>query len=65
LAPAWLIAGRAGGKVYLASGVEPGEKIVVDALSKLKPGDKVRTRDGGPGKPPRTASAPGAARAGG
>jgi len=59
------VAGRAGGKVYLASGVEPGEKIVVDALSKLKPGDKVRTRDGGPGKPPRTASAPGAARAGG
>jgi multidrug efflux system membrane fusion protein len=59
------VAGRADGKVYLASGVEPGEKIVVDALSKLKPGDKVRTRDGGPGKPPRTASAPGAARAGG
>jgi multidrug efflux system membrane fusion protein len=53
------VAGRADGKVFLASGVEPGENIVVDALSKLKPGDKVRTRDGGPGKPPQTANAPG------
>jgi multidrug efflux system membrane fusion protein len=51
------VAGRADGKVYLASGVAPGEKIVVDALSKLKPGDKVRTRAGGPGRPPRTAAA--------
>jgi multidrug efflux system membrane fusion protein len=50
------VAGRADGRVYLASGVQPGEKIVVDALSKLKPGDKVRTRDGGPGKPPKTAA---------
>jgi multidrug efflux system membrane fusion protein len=58
------VAGRADGKVYLASGVEPGERIVVDALSKLKPGDMVRTRDGGPGKPPRTA-ATGTAPAGG
>lgn len=49
------VAGRAGGKVYLASGVAPGERIVVDALSKLKPGDKVRTKDG-PGRPPRTAA---------
>ena len=49
------VAGRADGKVYLASGVAPGEKIVVDALSKLKPGDKVRTRNG-PGKPPRSAA---------
>lgn len=40
------VAGRAGGKVYLATGVEPGEKIVVDALSRLKPGDKVRTKPG-------------------
>ncbi len=52
------VAGRAGGQVYLASGVQPGENIVVDALSKLKPGDKVRTKPpGGPGKPPRTAAA--------
>jgi multidrug efflux system membrane fusion protein len=49
------VAGRADGKVYLAGGVAPGEKIVVDALSKLKPGDKVRTRNG-PGKPPRSAA---------
>lgn len=46
------IAGRANGKVFLAGGVAPGEKIVVDALSKLKPGDKVRTRSGkGSGRP--------------
>jgi len=55
------VAGRADGKVYLASGVAPGERIVTDALTKLKPGDKVRTRDGkgnrGPGTPPRNASA--------
>jgi multidrug efflux system membrane fusion protein len=50
------VAGRADGKVYLASGVEPGEQIVIDALSKLKPGDTVRTRGGGPGKPARTAA---------
>jgi multidrug efflux system membrane fusion protein len=51
------IAGRADGKVYLASGVTAGERIVTDALTKLKPGDTVRTRDGGPGKPPRDAQA--------
>ncbi len=51
------VAGRAAGKVYLAGGVAPGEQIVVDALSKLKPGDKVRTRAGSaPGAPPRTAA---------
>jgi multidrug efflux system membrane fusion protein len=50
------VAGRADGKVYLASGVQPGEQIVVDALSKLKPGDTVRTKAGGPGRPPRTAN---------
>ncbi len=38
------VAGRADGKVYLASGVSPGERIVIDALTKLKPGDTVRTR---------------------
>ena len=38
------VAGRANGKVYLASGVAPGENIIVDALSKLRPGDTVRAR---------------------
>lgn len=57
------IAGRANGKVFLAGGVEPGEKVIVDTLSKLRPGDTVRTRagrggPGGPGGgPPRTAAA--------
>jgi multidrug efflux system membrane fusion protein len=54
------IAGRANGKVFLAGGIEPGEKVIVDTLTKLRPGDTVRTR-GGPGKPgnaPRTAAAP-------
>lgn len=53
------VAGRAGGKVFLAGGVAPGEMIVVDALSKLKPGDQVRTKANGsrgPGDGPRTAS---------
>jgi multidrug efflux system membrane fusion protein len=58
------VAGRADGKVYLASGVAPGEQIVTDALSKLKPGDKVRTRPG-PGRPPATAVAPPAMVSGG
>jgi multidrug efflux system membrane fusion protein len=58
------VAGRADGKVYLASGVAPGEQIVTDALSKLKPGDKVRTRPG-PGRPPSTATAPPSAISGG
>jgi multidrug efflux system membrane fusion protein len=58
------VAGRADGKVYLASGVAPGEQIVTDALSKLKPGDKVRTKPG-PGRPPATAVAPPAMVSGG
>ncbi len=41
------VAGRADGRVYLASGVAPGERIVVDTLSKLKPGDKVRFKPEG------------------
>ncbi len=40
------VAGRAAGKVYLASGVAAGDRIVFDALSRLKPGDKVRTKAG-------------------
>jgi multidrug efflux system membrane fusion protein len=58
------VAGRADGRVYLASGVAPGEQIVTDALSKLKPGDKVRTKPG-PGRPPSTAQLPPASIAGG
>lgn len=38
------VAGRAGGQVYLASGVKPGEQVVTDALSRLKPGDSVRIK---------------------
>lgn len=53
------IAGRAGGRVFLASGIEPGEKVIVDTLSKLRPGDTVRTRAGRdrPGAAPRTVAA--------
>jgi RND family efflux transporter MFP subunit len=51
------VAGRADGQVYLASGVAPGDRIVTDALTKLKPGDRVRTRDTGPGPAPRNAMA--------
>jgi multidrug efflux system membrane fusion protein len=58
------VAGRANGRAFLASGVAPGERIVVDALSKLRPGDRVRTRAGssGPSDAPRTASGEAAAR---
>ena len=60
------IAGRADGKVFLAGGVEPGEKVIVDTLSKLRSGDTVRTRGGrGPGTPPRVADAGAPARTGG
>ncbi len=38
------IAGRAQGRVYLASGITPGARIVTDALAKLKPGDPVRIK---------------------
>ncbi len=43
------VAGRLDGKVYLVSGVKPGEQVVVDALARLKDGDSVRLK--GPGKP--------------
>lgn len=48
------IAGRLGGKVYLASGLKPGEQVVVDALARLRDGDAVRLK--GPGKPRMAAS---------
>ena len=53
------VAGRFGGRVYLAGGVKPGEQIVVDGLtSKLKPGDTVRTKPrGDKGGAPRLAAA--------
>ncbi|OYQ32176.1 hypothetical protein CHU93_03470 [Sandarakinorhabdus cyanobacteriorum] len=54
-----VVAGRMGGKVYLASGVQPGEQIVVDALARLKDGDAVRLK--GPGKPQMAAQPPAAA----
>jgi RND family efflux transporter MFP subunit len=43
------VAGRLDGNVYLASGVKPGEQVVVDALARLKEGDSVRLK--GPAKP--------------
>ncbi|WP_197042002.1 efflux RND transporter periplasmic adaptor subunit [Sandarakinorhabdus oryzae] len=49
-----VVAGRLGGKVYLASGLKPGEKVVVDALARLRDGDAVRLK--GPGKPQMAAS---------
>ena len=44
-----VVAGRMAGTVYLASGLKPGEQIVVDALARLKDGDAVRLK--GPQKP--------------
>ena len=38
------IAGRAGGRAYLAGGITPGTRVVTDALNKLKPGDPVRIK---------------------
>ncbi len=53
------IKGRADGTAYVASGLKPGERVVTDALARLKAGDKVRTRGGPPGlaDQPRTAAA--------
>ncbi len=48
------IAGRAGGRAYLGSGVAPGTRVVTDALNKLKPGDAVRVKGE---RKPATASA--------
>ncbi len=49
------IAGRTGGKVFIAGGVIAGDNIIIDTLSKLKPGDRVRTRAAGPGSGTRSA----------
>jgi multidrug efflux system membrane fusion protein len=49
------VMGRADGTVFLADGLQPGERVVADALARLKAGDRVRT--GGPeGSGPRTAA---------
>ncbi len=45
-----VVAGRGDGRAYLASGVAPGTTVVVDALAKLRAGDKVRI------KPPAVAA---------
>ncbi len=57
-----VVAGRLGGKVYLASGLAPGEKVIVGALARLKEGDDVRVK---PVDTPRVAGSPGAAPAAG
>jgi RND family efflux transporter MFP subunit len=54
-----VVAGRLGGKVYLASGLKAGEQVVVDALARLKDGDPVRLK--GPGKPRVAGAGPAAA----
>lgn len=54
-----VVAGRMGGKVFIASGVQPGEQVVVDALARLKDGDAVRMK--GPPKPKVAAAASGSA----
>lgn len=51
------VKGRADGIVYLASGLEPGEKVVTDALARLKAGDKIRLKGSKPGNAPGKANA--------
>ena len=41
------VAGRSDGRVFI-DGVAPGTQIVVDALAKLRPGDKVRVKGASP-----------------
>jgi RND family efflux transporter MFP subunit len=50
-----VVAGRLGGKVYLTSGLKPGEQVIVGALARLKEGDDVRLK---PANKPRVAGAP-------
>ena len=42
-----VVAGRADGRAYIASGLVPGAAVVTDALAKLRAGDKVGIRRGG------------------
>lgn len=51
------VKGRADGTVYLASGLAPGERVVIDALARLKAGDKIRLKSDKPGSAPQTAGA--------
>ncbi len=39
-----VVAGRDGGRAYLAQGVTPGALVVTDALAKLRPGDAVKVK---------------------
>lgn len=52
------VKGRADGIAYLASGLEPGERVVTDALARLKDGDKVRLQGGKPSPAEQSAAAP-------
>jgi multidrug efflux system membrane fusion protein len=51
-----VVMGRADGTAYLASGLEPGEKVVSDALARLKAGDKVRLKSDGDSGPRQAAT---------
>jgi multidrug efflux system membrane fusion protein len=42
------VRGRADGIAYLASGLQPGEQVVTDALARLKAGDKIRLQGAKP-----------------
>ncbi|WP_372918636.1 efflux RND transporter periplasmic adaptor subunit [Sandarakinorhabdus sp.] len=54
------VIGRLDGKVYLASGVRPGDRVVVDALARLKDGDSVRLKPlGDAQRKPQMADGPG------
>ncbi len=43
-----VVAGRADGKAFIASGLEPGKVVVTDALAKLREGDKVKIKGAKP-----------------
>jgi membrane fusion protein (multidrug efflux system) len=51
-----VIGGRVGGDVVLASGVKPGERVIVDGLLKARPGAPVKPV---PAKGPEPSKAPG------
>jgi len=52
---------RVGGEVLLASGVKPGERVIVDGLFKARPGSEVRPVPLGEGAPAGAAPGKGAA----
>jgi multidrug efflux system membrane fusion protein len=53
-----------GENVVITNGVAAGERVVVTGQMTIGPGAKVRTNAGGPGGPPASAPAPGAAGSG-